>query len=402
MDNLSQTMLNALVNANANGQKVNLDEILKEVLREEIEKGVNEIIGHELTAFLGYEKSAQGASKELGNSRNGYYERMLNTSYGVIKVDVPRDRKSEFETGLFDRRKRSTQNIGQTILKLYSAGMTDSQIQEIVESLYGHKYSSSTISVITDAVKEDVERFSSRPIKEGYLALFADAIYIPLRRGTVEKEAVNIIMGIGMDGYPEVLAFSIQPSETKDEWSSMLDSLVKRGLKHARIFVSDGFSGIEEIVRERLPGCLYQRCFIHLCRNLVDKTRPDDHKSIANEFMSLARKENGAEAIKSFGEFIAKWGAKYKAIMKWGDGMDLKTIFNFYRFPRELRSKLYSNNRIESFNREIRRQAKVHVQFCTQDAEEKFLVSLFNRYNFKVGARPIRGREYIEDELIEL
>lgn len=50
----------------------------------------------------------------------------------------------------------------------------------------------------------------------------------------------------------------------------------------------------------------------------------------------------------------------------------------------------------------IRRQAKAHVQFCTQDAEEKFLVSLFNRYNFKVGARPIRGREYIEDELIEL
>lgn len=82
--------------------------------------------------------------------------------------------------------------------------------------------------------------------------------------------------------------------------------------------------------------------------------------------------------------------------------MDPKTIFSFYRFPRELRSKLYSNNRIESFNREIRRQAKAHVQFCTQDAEEKFLTSLFNRYNFKVGARPIRGREYAEDELIEL
>ena len=84
MDNLSQTMLNALVNANAKGQKANLDEILKEVLRQEIERGVNEIIGHELTAFLGYEKSTQGASKDLGNSRNGYYERMLNTSYGAL------------------------------------------------------------------------------------------------------------------------------------------------------------------------------------------------------------------------------------------------------------------------------------------------------------------------------
>ena len=28
MDNLSQTMLNALVNTNANGQKINLDEII--------------------------------------------------------------------------------------------------------------------------------------------------------------------------------------------------------------------------------------------------------------------------------------------------------------------------------------------------------------------------------------
>lgn len=45
MDNLSETMLIALVNANVNGQKANLNEILKEVLMEEIEKGVNVIIG---------------------------------------------------------------------------------------------------------------------------------------------------------------------------------------------------------------------------------------------------------------------------------------------------------------------------------------------------------------------
>ena len=231
MDNLSQTLINALVNANATGQKIDLDVVLKDVLRGEVEKCVNEIIGHELTAFLGYERNSQGAAKELGNSRNGYYERMLNTSYGPIKVDVPRDRNGEFETGLFERGRRSTKNIGQMILKLYSSGMTDAQIQEIVESLYSHKYSSSTISVITDAVKEDVERFNTREIKEKYFALFADAIYIPLRRGTVEKEAVYIIMGIDMNGYPEVLAFAIHPSETKEEWSNVLSSLNKRGLK---------------------------------------------------------------------------------------------------------------------------------------------------------------------------
>ena len=68
MDNLTQILTEALVNANKNGSKINLDDVIKEVIRTEVEKTVNEILGHELTAFLGYEKSEQGASKECGNS----------------------------------------------------------------------------------------------------------------------------------------------------------------------------------------------------------------------------------------------------------------------------------------------------------------------------------------------
>ena len=49
----------------------------------------------------------------------------------------------------------------------------------------------------------------------------------------------------------------------------------------------------------------------------------------------------------------------------------------------------------------IRRQAKAHVQFCGEGAEGKFLVTLFNRYNFRVGKRPIKGREYLEEGLLD-
>lgn len=56
MDNLTQILTEALVNANKNGSKINLDDVIKEVIRTEVEKTVNEILGHELTAFLGYEK----------------------------------------------------------------------------------------------------------------------------------------------------------------------------------------------------------------------------------------------------------------------------------------------------------------------------------------------------------
>lgn len=401
MDNLTQILTEALVNANQNGSKINLDNVIKEVIRSEVEKTVNEILGHELTAFLGYEKSEQGASKDCGNSRNGFYTRGLNTTYGPITLNVPRDRKGEFETGMFEKNKRSTTDIGQMILKLYSSGMTDGQIQEIVDALYSHKYSASTISVITDAIKEDVVNFKSRKINERYFALFADAIYIPLRRDTVDKEAVFIVLGIDFNGKPEVLAFDIQPSESKESWFNIFQSLIDRGLKSSRILVSDGFTGIDDIVYNLLPGCLYQRCFLHLCRNLMTKVRSQDKYEISQDFMELSKKDNGKEALESFDDFLEKRGTKYSSINNWASKINVNHIFNFYHFPKELRKIVYSNNRIESFNKEIRRNAKAHVQFCTEDAEEKFLVTLFNRFNLNTRKNGIRHKDLLEVQLIE-
>jgi len=112
--------------------------------------------------------------------------------------------------------------------------------------------------------------------------------------------------------------------------------------------------------------------------------------------------ESGKEALAAFDSFLAKWGEKYKSVKRWGEQIDRRSVFAFYSFPSELRKVVYSNNRIEGFNKEIRRQAKAHVQFCSEDAEEKFLVTLFNRYNFKVGKRAIKGRELLEEELLSL
>ena len=401
MDNLAQSLLAALDNPDAKGEKISLEAAVREAVRSEVESSVNQIMSHELTAFLGYEMSEQGAAILRGDARNGFYQRSVETAYGKITVSVPRDRNGEFETRLLPKGKRSTDDIGQTVLKLYKAGMTDAQIQEIVEALFHHKYSDSTISYMTDAIKKDVEKFAQRSVKERYFALFADAIYVPLRRETVEKEAVSIVMGIDMDGYPEVLAFSIQPEETKDNWRDIIQSLCKRGLKSARILVSDGFAGIGEIVSELLPGCLHQRCYLHVARGLAEKVRAEDKKPISWEFMQLSKMESGKDALTAFDAFLAKWGAQYKSIKRWGGQIDRRALFAFYHFPKELRKVIYSNNRIEGFNKEIRRQAKAHVQFCNEDAEEKFLVTLFNRYNLRIGKRPIKGKELLEEGLLD-
>lgn len=120
-----------------------------------------------------------------------------------------------------------------------------------------------------------------------------------MRRDTVDKEAVFIVLGIDFNGIPEVLTFDIQPSETKEGWLNIFQNLNERGLKTSRILVSDGFTGIDEIANSLLPGCLYQRCFIHLCRNLMAKVRSQDRSEISQEFMELSRKDNAKIAKKT-------------------------------------------------------------------------------------------------------
>ena len=87
------------------------------------------------------------------------------------------------------------------------------------------------------------------------------------------KKLFFVVQGIDFNGKPEVLSFDIQRNETKESWSNIFQSLIDRGLKSSRIFASDGFTGIDVIDNDLLPDSLYQRCFLHLCRNLMSKVR---------------------------------------------------------------------------------------------------------------------------------
>ena len=379
-----------------NSSDFDLGDCLTELIRKEVENGVNCVLQNELKSFLGFERNAQGKAKEKGDSRNGFYERKIMTKFGEIVAEIPRDRNGEYETKMFEPYKRNTRDISDLILKLYKSNLSDSEMQTIIESLLNKKYSTSTISSITDAVKEDVTKFNNRKLKEKYFALFLDATYIPLRRNTVDKEGVNILMGIDMDGYPEVLGFNISPNETKNGWEELIVNLKERGVKTAEILVSDGFIGIEDLISKYLPGCLHQRCFVHLVRNLCDKVRKEDQKIVASEFMNLAKQNSLQDALKEFELFVERWGKKYQNISRWAQSIPIESIFNFYHMPKELWSVVYTNNRIEGFNKEIKRNAKTHVVWPTQEAEEKFLVTLFNKYNMKIGKRRIHGYEYIK------
>ena len=73
--------------------------------------------------------------------------------------------------------------------------------------MYGSYYSPTTVSNITAQVTKQIEAFHQRTIKENYVCLFLDATYLPLRRDSVQREAVYIALGITSVGIKEVLDY---------------------------------------------------------------------------------------------------------------------------------------------------------------------------------------------------
>ena len=78
-----------------------------------------------------------------------------------------------------------------------------------------------------------------------YVCVFLDATYIPLRRDTVEREAVNIAIGIRSDGTKEVLDYCIAPTENGVVWLELLSGLRQRGITDIQLFIADGMVGLQ-------------------------------------------------------------------------------------------------------------------------------------------------------------
>lgn len=173
---------------------------------------MNNLLKSELMGFLGYEKhSVQGYGS--GNSRNGYYQRELDTRYGKLHLHIPRDRLEHFDQQLIPEYARRTDDLETTIITPYRKGITTREISDLIEKLYGHHYSPATMSNISKTVADQVEKFRSRALSDKYIVIFMDDIYLSIRRDSVAKEPLHMLLGITPDGTRESLDYALFPSE---------------------------------------------------------------------------------------------------------------------------------------------------------------------------------------------
>ncbi|MCG4570598.1 MULTISPECIES: IS256 family transposase, partial [Enterococcus] len=368
---------------------------LDELFRCHLELAVNSLLQAELTAFLDYEKYDR-AGFNSGNSRNGNYSRSFRTEYGELNLVIPRDRNGKFSQQTLPAYKRTNDSLETTIIQLFQKGITMSEISELIEKMYGHHYTPQTISNMTKIVSEDIIAFKERSLESRYSVIFMDATHIPLKRQTVSKEAVYIVIGIRLDGTKEVLGFSLAPTESAYVWKEILQDLKDRGLKEVLLVVTDGLSGINDSIHSVYPNAQFQQCCVHISRNIAHKVRVSDRQEICSDFKLVYQASSKEEANNQIRFMIDKWKKQYPRVVKL---LMNPAILTFYNFPPSIRRTIYSTNLIEGFNKQLKKYTKRKEQFPNEESLERFLVSQFNNYNQKFLCRVHKGFKEIHDTL---
>jgi transposase-like protein len=334
---------------------------------------LEQMLEAELTAHLGYEPyAAQG--RNSGNSRNGKRARSIRTSSGDTTIQVPRDRKSEFQPTLLEKYQTSTNELEEKIIALYAKGVSTRDIQETLQELYGVEVSAQTISTVTDKVWSLVEAWQTRPLAAVYPIMYLDAIHLKLRRdGRVTNTAVYIVLGIDVDGQRDVLGHWVgDGAEGANFWLSVVSDLQARGVEEVFIACIDGLTGFKEAIGAVFPQTHIQRCIIHQVRQSLQYVSWKDRKAFAADLRTVygaPTREAAEERLLEVGE---RWSGRYAvAVRSWERNWDdLATMF---AYPAEIRRLIYTTNTVEGYNRQVRKVVKTKGALPSGDAARKLL-----------------------------
>lgn len=387
MNDFTKDMANALFNQD----KIN------DLFRQKLQQAVNDLLESELTAFLGY-NPYEHDGWNTGNSRNGAYYRKVDTQFGQIEIKVPRDRNGEFHQHTMPDYKRHTDVLEQTVIKLYSKGVTTREIADLIEKMYGGYYSPAMVSNISKEMIPKVEAYHQRHLSDKFFCVYLDATYIPLKRVTYEREAVYIAIGIKPNGHKEVIDYCIAPTENIEIWSEMLKGFKSRGLEQVELFLSDGVVGMKEAICQSYPKAHFQRCLVHVMRNISAKMRVDDRQKALNEFKQIHTQSNKEMAVQVLHEFYQNWEKAYKNVVR-----DLRQVepdlLTFYNYPPAIRASIYSTNMIESFNNRLKRKTKPKTEFPTEQSLDTFIGVQAMDYNDRYFNRIHKGFGQVRDTL---
>ena len=338
---------------------------MKEMFRDVVQTAMEV----ELDEELGRERCQRAeASDSTPNYRNGYSRKTVKTQLGEVDIKVPRDRKGIYEPKIIGKYSRNAEGMEDKILALYACGMSQRDIAEQIQELYGVEISPELVTKITEKIMPEVTAWQNRPLEKVYPFIFMDAIHYKVKEDhRYVTKASYVVLGITMDGRKDILGVWIGEHESSKFWLSVLNDLKSRGIMDVYLFCTDGLCGMMEAIQAVYPKSRLQRCIVHQIRSSTRFVSWKDIKQVVADLKKIYTAVTLDEAEDALFQFGEKWRRQYPSCVKsWEDNWDV--LSTFYEYPPEIRKIIYTTNIIEGLNRQFRQITKNKPSFTNDDS----------------------------------
>ena len=339
--------------------------LIKDVLENILEVEMGEHLGRDK-----YDRQTD-IDQDDRNYRNGYSKKTLRSSFGDVDLDVPRDRKAEFEPQIVKKYETVCNELDKKIISLYAKGMSTRDIQAEVEDLYGITLSPSMISKITDKVIATATEWQNRMLDEIYPIVYLDAMYFKVRsNGKIVNKAVYICLGYTLEGYKDILGIWVDEAEGAKFWLSICNDLKNRGVKKILIACMDGLKGLPQAIKTVFPTVDIQTCIVHQIRNSIKYIASKDKKAFMKDLKEVYKATTEELALVQLDNLKEKWGSNYGMVIdSWYNNWN--NLDTFFKFSPQIRKLIYTTNVLEGFNRQVRKFTKVRTIFPTDESLNK-------------------------------
>ena len=216
----------------------------------------------------------------------------------------------------------------------YLAGTNTRRVRRALAALFGGAVGKDTVSRTWRKVKSDWDAWNTRSLAEDPIVrLILDGTVVRVR---LDRKATSIsllvVIGVREDGQKVVLAIKSMGGESTEAWRTVLDDLIKRGLRRPEFLIVDGAPGLDKAIAAVWDGVPVQRCTVHKHRNLFAHAPERLHDEITADYndMIYAATRDEIEARRK--AFIRKWRLKHRAV---ADSLEEAgdRLFTFTRLP---------------------------------------------------------------------
>ena len=316
-------------------------------VRERARGFIEELIRGELDAVLArprYGRSQITGGEEragIAGHRHGSRARSLTGTFGPIEIAVPRARlgtsagtTTEWKSQALRAYQRRTLAADALIAGSYLAGTNTRRVRRALAALFGGAVGKDTVSRVWRKVKGDWDTWNARSLaEEPIVRLILDGTVVRVR---LDRKATSIsllvILGVRADGQKMLLAIKSMGGESAEAWRTVLDDLIKRGLRRPEFLIVDGAPGLDKAIAAVWDGVPVQRCTVHKHRNLFAHAPERLHDEITADYNDMIYAATRQEIETRHKAFICKWRLKHRAV---ADSLEeaRDRLFTFTRLP---------------------------------------------------------------------